>query len=303
MHERSHPRLRRLLAAAGLLACCTPAWSGGARAPAPRDQAIPSCYEQLREVAPRAPGADLTVVIDQTAFLDKRLRQIVRETVDGLVRPGTNVSVAVFSAYLQGRYLDVLVSGTVEAPIEARQRDFVSKRDLRQSDQCLADQLAFARQLVARSLDTAFGGIDPGIVRSDILVAMRDLSRRVGESSAGRRMVLLVSDMLENSSISSFYHDNRLRQIDVDAELRHARAAGIRADFAGARVFVIGAGGVSDRASDDRSYRDPRAMLSLEDFWRRWFADSHADLVEFGKPTPMIRVGWGPGGPAGTDPP
>jgi hypothetical protein len=303
MPHRPRPPIRLFLAVAGLLAWSAPAWPAGIRAATPRDQAIPSCYEQLREYAPRGPAGDLTVVIDQTAYLDKRLRQIVRETVDALVRPGTNVSVAVFSAYLQGRYLDVLASGLVEAPIEARQRDFVSKRDLRQNDQCLADQLAYARQLVARSLDSAFLGIDPGIVRSDILVAMRDLSRRVGESSSDRRMVLLVSDMLENSSISSFYHDNRLRQIDVESELRRVRAAGIKADFTGARVFVIGAGGVSDRASDDRSYRDPRAMLSLEDFWRRWFADSRAELVEFGKPTPMIRIGWGPGGPATTGSP
>ncbi len=270
-----------------------------ARPPEPRDHAIPSCYDQLPDYAPHTAVGDLTVIIDQTAYLDTRLRQIIRETVDRLIRPGTNVSIAVFSAYLQGRYLDVLVSGQVEAPIDAKQRDFVSKRELRLSDQCLSDQLVFARRLVAKTLDSAFLAIDPSIARSDILAALRDLSRRVGETPAEARMVIVVSDMLENSSISSFYQANRLRQIDPDAELRKVAATGIHADFLGARVFVIGAGGVSDKSADGRSYRDPRAMLALEDFWRRWFSANHADLVEFGTPTPLVKINWtGPEPPA-----
>ncbi len=264
-----------------------------ARAPAPpRDNAIPSCYENLREYAPQAAFGDLTVVIDQTAFLDVRMRQIVRETVERLIRPGVNVSVATFSGYLQGRYLDVQVSGQVEAPVDAAQRDFVSKRDLRQNDECLRDQLVFARRLIGKSLDTAFAGIDPSVERSDILSALRDLGRRVHSSQAQARIVVVVSDMLENSSIASFYQASRLRVIDPETEMRHAMTAGIKADFHEARVVVIGAGGISSAASGEQSYRDPRAMLALEDFWRRWFSLGHADLVEFGKPTPLVKINW-----------
>jgi hypothetical protein len=286
-------RLARIVAA---LVCASaavvPTYAARPSAQTARDHAIPSCYDQLREYAPRIPLGDLTVLIDQTAYLDARLRQIVRETVDRLLRPGVNLSIATFSAYLQGRYLDVLVSGLAEAPIDARQRDFVSKRDLRQNEECLSDQLVFARRLAAKSLDAAFEGIDPNIPRSDIFAALRDLSRRVDNAPANARIVIVVSDMLENSSITSFYQAGRLRTIDVSAELRKVAAAGIRADFHEAQVFVIGAGGISERSSDDRSYRDPHALLALEEFWRRWFAASHAELIEFGKPTPLIRIDW-----------
>ncbi len=40
------------------------------------------------------------------------------------------------------------------------------------------------------------------------------------------------------------------------------------------------------------NYRDPRAMLALEDFWRRWFAASNANVAEFGKPTPLVEIKW-----------
>jgi hypothetical protein len=284
----------QLLPTSGRLACLAAVLLGssGAFAQGPRDHAIPSCYDQLRDYAPRTVLGDLTVIIDQTTSMDTRLRQIVRDTVDRLIRPGTTVSIATFSAYLQGRYLDVLVSGLVEPPIATQQRDFVPKRELREADQCLNDQLAFARRLAAKTLDVAFSASDPNIARSDILVALSDLSRRVGESRVNGKMVIVVSDMLENSSITNFYRAGELRAIDPGAELHKVAVSGIRADFRGARVFVIGAGGGSRTPAHGRAYRDPRAMLALEDFWRRWFAISHADLVEFGKPTPLVEIKW-----------
>src|SRR5450631_1653900 len=204
--KNSSGRLRPAVAAVAVAGMVGLLAGAGARVPAapvaPRDNAVPSCYDQLREYAPHGAAGDLTVIIDQTNFLDARLRQIVRETVERLIRPGTSISVATFSAYLQGRYLDVLVSGLVEAPIDGAERDFVSKRDLRQNDECLRDQLQFARHLAMRALDTAFSGIDPNVERSAILSAMRDVSRRVRETPADARIVVVVSDMLENSSIT-----------------------------------------------------------------------------------------------------
>jgi hypothetical protein len=266
--------------------------AGAASAQAPREHAIPSCYEQLRTHAPRTPLADLTVVIDQTTAMDKRLQQIVAETVDRLIAPGTHVSVVTFSAFLQGRYLDVLMSGAVEPRIDGRPRDYVPKRQLQQSDQCLQEQLVFARRLVARSLGGAFSRSDPRLARSDILAALHDLGRRVGDPAADRRIVVVASDMLENSSITSFYQGGQLRRIEADAELKRIAAAGIRADFRGAKVLVIGAGVSPTGTAGGLAYRDPRAMLALEQFWRRWFAGANAELVEFGKPAPLVEIRW-----------
>ena len=272
--------------------------AGGAAKPTTRDHAIPSCYEQLRDVRPHETLGDLTVLIDQTTYIDARVRQIVHESVDRLIEPGTRLSIATFSAYIQGRYLDVLAAGEVELPIDARSRDFVPKRDLRENDQCLADQLVFARKLAAKTLDAAFAGTDPGIARSDILSALHDIGDRLAAEPPAPKTVILVSDMLENSSITSFYQGSKLRSIDPKAELKKVDAAGIQADFGGARLYVIGAGAVSDTAADARSYRDPRAMMALEDFWRRWFAASHADVIEFGKPMPLVEIRWStPGAP------
>jgi hypothetical protein len=279
--------------ARGCIAATVCLCAGGALAQGQREHAIPSCYDQLREYAPRGSPADLTVIIDQTTVMDSRLRDIVHDTVDRLIRPGTSVSVAAFSANMRGHYVDVLVSGQVESGIAAKQRDFLPKRALREADQCLSDQLDFARRLVAKNLDTAFAAIDPTFARSDILAALATLSRRVGGArQADERIVIIVSDMLENSSIANFYHSRDLRHIDPAVELRKVAASGIRADFKGARVIVIGGGGVASESQHGHTYRDPRALMALEEFWRRWLTTSHAELVEFGEPTPLVELRW-----------
>jgi len=285
---------RAALSLAATLAATAALAQAQAPAPAPtsRDHAIPSCYDQLRDYAPHATFGDLTVLIDQTMYTDARMRQIVRESVERMVEPGTTLTIATFSAFMQGRYLDVLISGEVETQIEPAKRDFVPKRDLRQNEQCLADQLVFARRLAGKTIDAAFAASDANIAKSDILAALHDIGQRVSESPVATKTVIVVSDMLENSSITSFYRATKLRSIDPQAELQKVAAAGIKADFGNARVFVIGAGAVSDKQADASSYRDPKAIFALEDFWRRWFAASHAVVVEFGKPMPLAEVRW-----------
>jgi hypothetical protein len=282
---------RHLIAACAIALLATGTARSAPEAPL-REHAIPSCYDELPGHAPAPATRALTVVIDQTTFTDPRLRRIVHETVARLLRPGMRVSVATFSAFAQGRYLDVVTAGRIESPVTGRARDAVPKRQLLRSDECLGDQFVFARRLVARAIDDAFSGSDPRLAQSDILAALHDLGRRVGAEGDGERLVVLVSDMLENSSVTSFYAGNRLRRIEPVEELRRADAAGLRPDFHGARVVVIGAGAVSDRAADASSYRDPRALLALEAFWRSWLAAAGADLVEFGKPTPLVEVRW-----------
>jgi hypothetical protein len=258
-----------------------------------REHAIPTCFDRIRGAETPQKADELTIVIDQTALLDERLRMIVLENVDRLIRPGTQVSVAAFSGYMPGRYLDILVSGRVEAPISGRERDFVPKRDLRESDQCLSEQLEFARRLVATTIRKAFAASDPGLPNSEILAALRGLGSRRGDPGGpSERMLIVVSDMLENSPLTSFYRANRPRVIDPDAELHRAIAAGMTANFHGERVFVIGAGFEPGGTPEAHAAPDSRAVQRLEEFWRRWFQVSGAELVDFAKPAPLEEITW-----------
>jgi hypothetical protein len=128
--------------------------------------------------------------------------------------------------------------------------------------------------------------------KSDILAALKDISDKVRASPASDKVVLLASDMLENSSVSSFYSHNAVRRIDPKAEMMKATAAGLIGDFGGARVYVIGAGLLAGDAKVKNAYRDPQTMSALKEFWTLYFQKSNASIGEFGAPALLGAVGY-----------
>ena len=278
--------MKIILAAAAALACI----AGAAHAGLQND--IPSCYaaNNMGRSAP-APERELFVLIDQTTLLDDKLRDSVRENVARFLKPGTAFVVADFSAFSQGRYMEILTAGTLEAPIPDKDRDAIGVKVLRSFDACMQGQANYGLRLAAGAVNKALDGASPSLARSDVLSSVTELSARVKRSSARDRVVFLVSDMLENSSVGSFYAAKNVRTIDPAKELKAAEAARMIGDFGGARVFVLGAGIVpEERGRPQGVYRDPKAVGALKEFWRQFFARSGADLVEFGTPALMAPV-------------
>ena len=114
---------------------------------------------------------------------------------------------------------------------------------------CLKSQSEFARKTAAGALNNALNGASGDLAKSDVMAALRELSGRVRQSPAKEKILFVVSDMLENSSISSFYSNRKIRNLDISAEIKKATTSHQIGDFAGARVFVLGAGLVQDLAS------------------------------------------------------
>lgn len=252
------------------------------------DSALKSCYLVLNQEAPK-PKTEAFVFIDQTIPLDSGLRQMVGSNLANLIKPGQAFSVMQFSAFTQGKYARPVVSVTLDQDIPANERNAVNKTVLTKFDTCLKQQPKMAMSLATQALQVSFSGASAEIAKSDILASLKDLSSAVRRSPAERKVIILASDMLENSSISSFYSNNGVRKIDPQKELAQAVSARMVGDFGGAEVYVIGAG-VLANPKYAQSYRDPKTMAALQDFWRDWFSKSNANLVEFGTPALMNSV-------------
>jgi len=69
--------------------------------------------------------------------------------------------------------------------------------------------------------------------KSDVLASLAEVSRLVKNSTTQKRIVLIVSDMLENSTISSFYANNNARRIDPAKEMNIASKEKMLGDFSG----------------------------------------------------------------------
>lgn len=247
--------------------------------------AVTSCYEGKLN-APTAPlTKELFVLIDQTTLLDDQLKQSVAEQIRPFLSKGNGFSVLVFSAFTQGKYTQLLTSGQLDHAMPDALRSDVSKPVLGKFDQCITRQTGLAGQAVGAALRSAFDGSSGEIAKSDVLASLKDISGKVRQSKATEKVVLLVSDMLENSSVSSFYANQSVRKIDPSKEMKLATDNNLIADFSGARVYVLGAGLLSDDAKNKKAtYRDPKTMLALAGFWKSYFEKSNAQLIEFGQP-------------------
>lgn len=254
-------------------------------ASAGQTDAVPSCYDS-KLAAKHAPlETELFIAIDQTTPLDNALKQSVADNIRSFLAPNNGFSVITFSAYTQGHYMEVKVSGKLDPALDSAQRNDISKPILAKFDQCMAKQPQYAGQLIGTALRAAFEGSSSDIAKSDVLGSLKAISSKVRESSAKNKVVLLVSDMLENSSISSFYDKGQsVRKIEPAKELKLAEDNQMVGDFNGARIYVIGAGLLSDDANKSRRYRDPKTMQALSAFWQTYFEKSKGQLIEFGQP-------------------
>lgn len=262
-------------------------WSGASVAAG----SIPSCYDS-KLPAPVKPGAtELFVVVDQTTLLDDQLKQAVANQVRPFLAPGNGFSVLVFSAFTQGKYTQLMASGQLDYPLDVKLRNDVSKPVLSKFDKCIANQVSLASQVVGGALRGAFDGASGEIAKSDVLASLRDISATVRQSRATEKVVLIVSDMLENSSVSSFYVSQAVRKIDPAHELKLVQSNQMAGDFGGARLYVLGAGLLNiDDKKNKAQYRDPKTMSALASFWKSYFDQSKAQLIEFGQPALLNQI-------------
>lgn len=254
-------------------------------AAAAEPDALRSCRDKnLPEAS--APATELFVAIDQTTPLSPALKQLVADNIKPFLTPDHGFTILAFSAYTQGRYTEVLASGKLDALIEAEQRNAIAKPVLGKFDQCTARQPQQAAQAVGRALRAAYDATSGDIAKSDVLASLKSISSLVQKSKAQSKVVLIVSDMLENSSISSFYsaQGQAVRKIDPAKELRAVEEQQLLGNFGDARVYIIGAGLLASDQQKNKAYRDPVTMKQLAGFWSAYMSKSQARLIEFGQP-------------------
>lgn len=247
--------------------------------------AVPTCYNDKIVAPTAATQAELFLAIDQTTPFNADLQQATANNVRPFLQANQAFSVVQFSAFTQGHYTSVLVSGKLDATLSKSARDDVSKPLLAKFDQCMSNQPKLAARLVGGAMKSAFGESSSDIAKSDVFASLKDISSKVKQSKADKKIVLIASDMLENSSITSFYAKQSVRQINPEKELKLVADNQMFGDFGGAKVYVIGAGLLAEDAKQAKGvYRSPQTMQALGNFWKSWFEKSNAELVEFGQP-------------------
>ena len=244
---------------------------------------VPSCYKALKIDNPETTSQkELFILVDQTTPIDKNMMIYTYKNMMKFIKNGYAVTIASFSSNANGKYTDVAYSGKLEALLPDSAKHAIAKKSLRKYEGCMNGQYKFAKKKATKALVRTLKGANKKLPHSDIVKSLNDISEHIiAPSSAKEKVVLIVSDMIEHSSITTFYSKGSLKKIKTDTEMSKVKKSGYMADFDSARVYVIGAGMVGKN-----SYRDSKTLKSLTAFWTSYFSSSHAKLKAIG--TPML---------------
>jgi hypothetical protein len=251
------------------------------------------CYDYpatkvLRQYVPAAAKTQVTLLVDQSTQVPEAVRQQVRASVARLAVAGTDINIGAFSSYAGSRFPELVLSVRFEHALPHALDHRVSRKARDVLKACLAyQQRQGIRQLTA-ALNVRFAAAQSSIGRSDIMSSIQQFGAQVRGGAARDRVVVIVSDMLENSSATSFYQARRLRAIDAEAELKTAVARRLIADLGRARVYVIGMAIPSPR--DGQAVPADRVQR-LEQFWTGYFRLSKASRLRVGKPM-LLEAIW-----------
>jgi primase-polymerase (primpol)-like protein len=244
---------------------------------------VPSCYKALQIDNPNeASQKELFILVDQTTILDKNLMIYTYKNMMKFIKNGYAVTIASFSSNAKGKYTDVAYAGKLEALLPQSAKHDIAKKKLRKYQGCMNGQYKYAKKKATKALVRVLKGASKKLPHSDILKSLDDISKHIiRPSSANQKVVLVVSDMIEHSSITTFYTKGSLKKVDTKKEMAKIKKSGHIANFSGARVYVIGAGMIGKE-----SYRDSNRLGRLSDFWKAYFAAANAQLKAIG--TPML---------------
>jgi hypothetical protein len=253
---------------------------------------IPDCYaESGIGIDPPAPSRALFALVDQTTGLDDRLRDKVRGSFVGLMGPGTQFTVSTFSAFSRGHYTTIVETGTLQAQVAEDRRPSLPVRRLEALDACLDRQREIAGAHARAALAGAMSAEASTFTNSEIMASLSQLSEAVRAAPGRDKMVLLVSDLLEHSSITSFYQNRAIRPVDAAAEMAKAESQDLFGDFNGAAIVVVGAGLLAPESTRGAT-RDTGSLGALRRFWEQWLERSNGRLVAYGQPDLVAPVQW-----------
>lgn len=282
--------LKAALTVAAALATCVNAHAGLVND-------VPGCYAATH-IQPDAQPYDklVYILLDQTIALDPTLEQSVVDNALRMVQPGSKFVIAEFSAFSQGRYLNVLHTGIVERPLAAARVSSTPIRAAKDLNPCLDQQVGFARTMVAKTLAEAMKASSSTLDQSDILMALKTVAGAIATDPAQHKTVFAVTDGLENSSVTSFYARGSVRDINPAVELAKAANSHMIGDFGGAIVYVLGGAMMPPATQGTKvqrdGYRDPHTLNDLNQFWHDYFAKANAHLAAFGEPALVEPVSY-----------
>lgn len=239
-------------------------------------------------------SASIVLLLDETVVFDATQQEHIKENIHALIKSGHELKAFTFSAFQNGRYTLPVLDARLAKTLDSKTRDNMRKDHLRDFDMCQQVAEIRTKKMIDALLEKYFARSSSALSKSDVLSTMKEIGDNVFPMTKSKsKYMVMVSDMLENSNITSFYApDAGPRKIDAAVELAKTDKAKVFTDYRGSKVYVIGAGVVpKSNKPQPGNYRSQEIMAPLKSFWVQYFEKSNAKLVEFGQPLLLSPLG------------
>jgi len=241
-----------------------------------------SCYDELSLEQPEDNlDKALYILVDQTMPLSATMRTNLNKLLEQHPRSGELVRVARFAPNIKGQYTDLLYEGVRDSHPSEAYLYHLRDEDNRALLKCLKENEKQLKQQFNSALLHGMGIINTSLPKTEILHALKRLSETVLiNDDIDDKTVLIISDGMENSEVTSFYHRKRIKKINADSEMRKVVKHHLLADWRGAKVYMFGLGNMSDQ----RRHVKPSQLAPLQQFWQNYFSAGGAIIRELGTP-------------------
>jgi len=246
-----------------------------------------SCFADIDyvKVTPQKTKRALYVLVDETVPLTANMKKRVVALLDDWGKPGDMIKIARFSASYRNLYPELVFSEEVEMMPGERFMFNLSYKDKKYVKLCLDEQRNNFKALFQKQLRLSLKNINPKIPKSELFGSLKLLSKQVYlPDVAEEKTVFLITDGIENSTVTSFYAKGKVRTINARKEISKVRRKGMMGYWKKSNVYVYGLG----LMPDDKSYATPETIQKLIRFWEQYFVESGGKVKAIGSPELLI---------------
>lgn len=244
-------------------------------------------YEAIGKTSElKIPEATLFIVADESVGFDRNMIMRANEMMVEWLEPGRSIEIIRFSSGVKGRYTEVVTSGRLDPEPSENFVNDLKRSELGRFQKFHRQQLRMAKVQAQKALLSIIQTSNKAVPYSDIISNMKHVSHHIQQFKANRKVILVISDMFENSSVTSFYSKGHVKNINPAREMKKVAEAGMHADFGkNTTVYILGLGYFwSGEGSGEEKYLDPKRASKVADFWKQYFEVGHAQIGEIGMP-------------------
>ena len=243
-------------------------------------------YEAIgkSDVLPKQIDAALFVMVDQTVGFSRDMEYHATEAILEWMKPGRYIEITKFSSTVKGHYAEKVLCGLIDPELPSGFRSNLRRSEWVRFQKLHREQIRSAILQVQKVIQEVMKESNRAIPHSDIVATIYGISHHIKTFPAKRKVLFIISDMLENSGITSFYYKGHVRLINPDEELK--KVEGFQADFGNnVTVYVLGLGYFwGGEGAAQEKYLDPKRASRIARFWRKYFEAGHARIGEIGMP-------------------